>query len=328
MCKLEEEEKVLPTFELEKHCPELEKNIKDLLLGSAQFDKLEPLTVSPHITERFLNTKANSSKPLTVRVVFHGTMTGNFPNIQKRGFLVPGKSGLPIVNGNAYGSGIYLSTCPKMSLSYVRDHPKLLVCALLEGDRSKVTNHGVIRVAKDPTYVLPCFILHYKGNTPRQSTGYQRVMSNPHFHTFLFCLISLFKLLVLLIGISILCFIGSLSCLSYSYFMDRPPNDVCYEINTVIWNSYVYFFYSIICYGIYYIILWPLYYLLMGILWVGSTLMSFISWMIFWMVYFGLAVIMLNANLMGCIMSLGIVVSLYGYRHKMRSSRRRKYFNY
>jgi len=256
-------------------------------------------------------------------------MTGNFPNIQKRGFLVPGKSGLPIVNGNAYGSGIYLSTCPKMSLSYVRDQPKLLVCALLEGDKSKVTNHGVIRVAKDSAYVLPCFILHYKGSTPRQSTGYQRVMSNPHFHTFLFCLISLAKLLVLLIAISILCFIGSLSCLGYSYFMDRPPYDLCYEVNTVIWNSYVYFFCSIIGCGVYYIILWPLYYLLMGVFWLVRAVFGLISWMIFWMAYYGL-VIMVNGNgntigWVGLIVVLGGIIYGY-YRHKGRSPRRR-YFS-
>jgi len=94
MCKLEEEEKVLPTFELEKHCPELEKNIKDLLLGSAQFDKLEPLTVSPHITERFLNTKANSSKPLTVRVVFSRNNDRKFSQYSKKRISRPRKKWL------------------------------------------------------------------------------------------------------------------------------------------------------------------------------------------------------------------------------------------
>jgi len=233
--------------------------------------------------------------------------------------LVPGKSGLPIVNGNAYGCGIYLSSCPKMSLSYVRDHPKLLVCALLEGDRNKVTNHGVIRVAKDPAYVLPCYILHYKGTPPRPSSGYQRLMSNPLFHTFLFCLFSFVKLLVLLIGLSIICFIGSLSCLGYYYFMDRPPNEICYEVNTVIWNSYVYFFYSIICYTIYYIILWPLFYLLMGLIWVASSLHSLVSWMLFWTIYYAI-VLLINNPLIGLGISITapLILLLIEHRNKKR----------
>jgi len=332
MCGFDEEEKVLqPTFDLEAYVPDLEKTIKDLLMGNVQFDKLEPLTVSSHILERFVNTKSSYSR-LSVKLVFHGTMTSNFPNIQKRGFLVPGNSGLPIVNGNAYGSGIYLSTCPKMSLSYVRDQPKLLVCALLEGDKNKVTTHGVIRVAKDPAYVIPCFILHYKGSSPRLSSPYQRFMSNPHFHTFLFCLISLFKILVLLIIISVICFIGSLSCLGYSYFMDRPPNEVCYEVNTLIWNSYVYLFYSIILYGLYYLILWPLYYLIVIIFWLGNSLVSLVSWMIFWIIYFGL-VILINANMiiLGFCITPFILAALYSYREPPTNAayyrRERKYIS-
>jgi len=244
-------------------------------------------------------------------------MTANFANIQKRGFLVPGKSGLPVVNGNAYGSGIYLSTCPKMSLSYVRDHPKLLVCALLEGDRTKVTSHGVIRVAKDPAYVLPCYILHYKGAHPRPSSRYQRIMSNPHTHTFLFCLISFLKLLLLCLCLSIICFIGTLSCLGYSYFTDRPYNPTCSEVNTVIWNSYVYIF-SIIYNGIYYIILWPLYYVTMAVWWILSWTLGLFSYLIFWTLYHFLSYLCNSNMYILAVCSFLLLAGWYAIQHKKR----------
>jgi len=243
-------------------------------------------------------------------------MTGNFPNIQKHGLLVPGGSGLPIVNGNAYGSGIYLSTCPITSLSYVRDHPQLLVCALLEGD-AKVSSHGVIRVAKDASYVLPCFILHYIGNPTRNSSGYQRFMSNPYFHTFLFSLITLFKLFILLLGISFICFMISLSCIGYSYFMDRTPPEICSEVNNRIWNSYIYIFYSIF-YVIYYIILCPLYYLFMGIYFIVLSLFRFVSWIVFWICYYGM-VFIFNLSIIGLgIWGLSIIGTVVVYNLKFK----------
>jgi len=314
MCRFEEEEKI-PSFDFTKYYPDLEQRIKELLLAHATFEKLEPFQVSPHIIERFVNTLGNG-KNWNVKLVFHGTMTANFANIQKRGFLVPGKSGLPVVNGNAYGSGIYLSTCPKMSLSYVRDHPKLLVCALLEGDRTKVTSHGVIRVAKDPAYVLPCYILHYKGAHPRPSSRYQRIMSNPHTHTFIFCLISFIKLLLLCLCLSIIFFIGTLSCLGYSYFTDRPYNPTCSEVNIVIWNSYVYIFYSVIFNGIYYIILWPLYYITMAMWWITSRMLNLFSFITFWIFYLTLSYI-INTNIyILAICSFVLLAGLYAVEKK------------
>jgi len=317
MCRLEEE-KILPSFDLVNWYPNLKETVTELLAGNASFHKLEPFNASPHVIERFLHTMSTSTRKLTPKLVFHGTMTGNFPNIQKHGLIVPGRSGLPIVNGNAYGSGIYLSTCPVTSLSYVRDHPQLLVCALLEGDMTKVTSHGVIRVAKDAAYVLPCYILHYKGNTPSNSSGFQRFMSNPYFHTFLFSLITLFKLFILLIGITVICYMVSLSCMGYAYFMDRPINEICYEVNTRIWNSYTYIFYSIIFYGIYNIILWPLFYLIVGIYWIITSLLRLVSWMFFWICYYGIAFIFSTNKIALVLCSLALlgILMIYDLRYK------------
>jgi len=328
MCRFDdEEEKLNPTFSLSKYYPNLEATIKELLTGNASIEKLEPLTVASHITDRFVNALSNSSVKLHVKLVFHGTMTANFPNIQKRGFLVPGKSGVPIVNGNAYGSGIYLSTCPKMSLSYVRDHPKLLVCALLEGDRSKVTSHGNIRVAKDPAYVLPCYVLHYKGSTPRQSSGFQRVMSNPYIHNLFFFLIILFKMLALALCLSVICFIGSFMCLQYNYFMEKDPIPACYEVNQFIWDIYAYIFYSIIFYAIYYILFTPLYYICVLALWVINSITSIFSWSIFWIFYW-IFVLLASLNTLGIVIIVSLLIALvYFVDKKLKNSNSRTYYN-
>lgn len=50
----------------------------------------------------------------------------------KRGLLIPGfQSGIRVVNGSAYGVGIYLATEANTSLGYVRDGNKMFVCAVL-----------------------------------------------------------------------------------------------------------------------------------------------------------------------------------------------------
>jgi hypothetical protein len=61
-----------------------------------------------------------------------------------RGLIVPGdKTDVRVVNGSAYGVGIYLSPHADYSLGYVRDSGgdggsvKLLVCAALPGVASK-----------------------------------------------------------------------------------------------------------------------------------------------------------------------------------------------
>jgi len=325
MCRFEEEEiKVIPNFDLTKYYPDLETTIKDLLFGvHTSIDKLEPINLTPHITERFVNT-LESNPRLTVKLVFHGTMTANFPNIQKLGFLVPGKSGVPIMNGNAYGSGIYLSICPKLSLSYVRDHPKLLVCALLEGDKNKVTPYGNIRVAKDPAYVIPCFILHYKGPAPRQSSPFQRLMSNPYIHSLFFCLIALFKAIALLFCISFICFILTLSCLGYTYTTGKDHNTMCYEVNSMIWDIYAYILSSIFYNAIYYMLFIPAYYLWVLGQWILGGAISFISWSLFWMVYF-VVMFFVNISMMGLGVCAVLVVGLVYFFKKKRWNRGRKY---
>jgi hypothetical protein len=313
MCRFEDEERTIQTFDLTQHYPKLEETIRNLLGGTVEIDKLEALSVAPYITERFLQAMSQK-KSLHVKLVFHGTMTANFSNIQKRGFLVPGRSGLPVVNGNAYGSGIYLSTCPKMSLSYVRDHPKLLVCAILEGD-SKVTHHGVIRVAKDPAYVLPCYILHYRGKAPRNSTTYQRVMSNPYFHNFLYCLLTLFKFLLICICFSFILYIISGSCLAYHWMMSSPENSLCSTTFEVIGNLYLDIIIAI-GYGIYYIIVWPIWCIFVFALAIGGWVLSLISWTVFWCFYYTLVLFftLVNKTIITVLFLLGATIILYTFR--------------
>jgi len=96
-------------------------------------------------------------------MVFHGTHVGNIPSIKKNGLLVPGfRSGIMVVNGAAYGIGVYTASEPSTPLSYVKgDKCQLLVCAVLP-HKSKVKNQGNIHVVTDSSYILPVYLLEYK----------------------------------------------------------------------------------------------------------------------------------------------------------------------
>jgi len=201
-----------------------------------------------------------------VSFAFHGTLPSIIPNIQRKGLLVPGTNGLSVVNGNAWGRGIYLASTPSTSLNYVRDQPKLIVCAVLEGD-NQVTIHGNIRVAKDASYVLPCYIAHYSGSTPRSSSCYQRLLSHPWYHftnqSFQYFIQACVAINVLVILLYIITLIYLVSFSLTGLFPEIY--ELCSTINTAISTFYV----GLLClltaflfgFVLYYTVWCPVYYL-------------------------------------------------------------------
>ncbi|ORY18164.1 hypothetical protein BCR34DRAFT_554308 [Clohesyomyces aquaticus] len=134
------------------------------------------------------------------RIAFHGTRREVVPSIVQHGFLKPGsihpvtKKPMAIVNGAAYGQGIYCSPKPWYALLYSSSGPtalvelpgqKLLVCAVImgrtaectvsnsasasywptqtrprEGSDSHVNPSGLAYILFNNTAILPCYVLH------------------------------------------------------------------------------------------------------------------------------------------------------------------------
>jgi len=120
--------------------------------------------------------------------------------------------------------------------------------------------------------------------------------------------------------VSVICFIGSFMCLQYSYFMEKEPIPVCYEVNQFIWDIYAYIFYSIVFYAIYYILFTPLYYICVFALWVINSITSIFSWTIFWIFYWVL-VLLTSLNLLGTAILVCLSITLVYFVNRKLNSR-------
>jgi len=93
---------------------------------------------------------------------YHGTNVENFPSIRERGLLVPGQGNeLKVVNGSAFGKGIYLATKPNISLGYVRGASEMIVAAASIGNKFVSTDTGQVLVITNSDHVLPMFIVSF-----------------------------------------------------------------------------------------------------------------------------------------------------------------------
>jgi hypothetical protein len=102
-------------------------------------------------------------------LVFHGTRAGNIASIIDRGFLIPGKAGVRVEHGSAFGVGIYSATDPETSMGYTDDRHLMFACVGLVGGSTKTTSVGNYRIFSDSRYILPLWVLRYK----RIRTDYQ-----------------------------------------------------------------------------------------------------------------------------------------------------------
>ena len=123
-------------------------------------------------TQRDINSLAKNYKRArnfsnTLEIVYHGTAVNNLPSIVTKGLLMPGTEGVRVVNGSAFGVGIYVGTSPVVSLSY-SNSSKLLVCALIPGLKSTVMSGtkyqiydgGTFYVVKNASQLLPCYVVN------------------------------------------------------------------------------------------------------------------------------------------------------------------------
>ena len=133
----------------------------------------------PNLAERFKSTQQTILKvgkkyktvknfSSTPEIVYHGTAEGNLPSIVSKGLLMPGTDNVRVMHGSAYGVGIYVGTSPVVSLGY-SNTCKLLVCALIpgmkvssvqaNGGRYEIYNGGHFYVIKNPSQLLPCWVI-------------------------------------------------------------------------------------------------------------------------------------------------------------------------
>lgn len=105
-------------------------------------------------------SKALATKP---QQVFHGTSSLSLAGIIRDGLVMPGRGGVQVVNGSAYGRGIYTATYPQVNYASHFDHLaeagvfQMLCCAGLL--TPSVRRAGTFAVFFDAALVLPCFLV-------------------------------------------------------------------------------------------------------------------------------------------------------------------------
>ena len=92
-------------------------------------------------------------------LVWHGTREANFKSIGAKGLLVPGQSGVKVVNGSAYGTGIYTASSPQVPITYTKGDHRLLLCAILDDPAGVKTcgGGGDYKVIKASDFVIPLY---------------------------------------------------------------------------------------------------------------------------------------------------------------------------
>eukprot|EP01064_Diplonema_japonicum_P028861 TRINITY_DN4534_c0_g2_i1.p1 TRINITY_DN4534_c0_g2~~TRINITY_DN4534_c0_g2_i1.p1 ORF type:complete len:230 (+),score=43.59 TRINITY_DN4534_c0_g2_i1:262-951(+) len=115
--------------------------------------------------EKFASKISTENVPVQL---FHGTKGMFIDKIIEGGLKIPGRSGVRVVNGSAYGVGIYTGVTPSMSHYYASCTGYMFVCAgIVSGEyQTSVKRPGNMVVFFDDTLVLPCFLVAY---TPHRS---------------------------------------------------------------------------------------------------------------------------------------------------------------
>lgn len=105
--------------------------------------KLVPTQVSPHVEQRFLGSM--QSGDVSLAPAYHGTLQKNFASIQEHGLLVPGTSGVNVVNGSAHGVGIYTAKlgASQLSKGFSRDSKDIFVCAVADDKDQVAQSHAM-----------------------------------------------------------------------------------------------------------------------------------------------------------------------------------------
>eukprot|EP01083_Nonionella_stella_P049321 131463_1 len=156
------------------------KMLSSLLSAAAPHWQWRVSSVASHwLTERFL--KCSTRLKSQCEVVFHGTSMLNNQSIIDHGLLVPGmksendgKRVIGIINGAAYGHGIYCSPC--MSTARCYSSGSVFVCLFAPGKKNSISSKcstaqksgfnsnafGNVYVGFEAAQVLPCLLISYK----------------------------------------------------------------------------------------------------------------------------------------------------------------------
>jgi hypothetical protein len=107
--------------------------------------------------ESFAEFSTSGDAPITV---YHGTTANAITPIRASGLLVPGQgTGVKVVNGSAYGIGIYTATDPSTPLGYTRGGNQLFVCAGNPAKEDKVASS--FRVFFSSARVVPLLLIDF-----------------------------------------------------------------------------------------------------------------------------------------------------------------------
>jgi hypothetical protein len=159
---------------LKEHGKELQSKLSPVFNLTSGAIRFTPAPMGQEPARRFMESRNQISESRLVPV-YHGTNVQNYDSIFKSGLLIPGRgNSLRVVNGSAYGVGIYTAPVsnPSLSMSYARGDRRLLVCAYLEGKadaKERVAIHApssAIVIFK-PDRVIPLFVAS-NPNTPQQ----------------------------------------------------------------------------------------------------------------------------------------------------------------
>jgi hypothetical protein len=107
--------------------------------------------------------KWNMMPEAKLKVLFHGSRLNNFMSIETHGLIIPGRRGVKVAHGSAYGLGIYTAKNPSYSASYAQDRTMFVCLGLLQNR----TYHSIrevndICVFFDDRLVVPVMAVQFE----------------------------------------------------------------------------------------------------------------------------------------------------------------------
>ena len=129
--------------------------------------------VNPLLAGQFQQELAGLSgrgRPCEEDWVFHGTgSTENVAKIMLEGFKVGGSDGVPVVNGTAYGNGVYTAKGPDTPMTYGKATGQIILARALRGRRGDCVSDDADSWEPSKDWVvfrrgqqlLPVYVVHY-----------------------------------------------------------------------------------------------------------------------------------------------------------------------
>ncbi|CAE7531543.1 unnamed protein product [Symbiodinium natans] len=135
---------------LKDHAHAICQPLSGCYLGTGRQWQLKPTPLAPAVEDRFLQA-CDRAVAGELQPALHGTNETNLLSIYSRGLLIPGESGIKVVNGSVHGVGIYTAYTQSagLSWSYSRGLSRpVLVCGVLDpkarkdgADTSQLVNY-------------------------------------------------------------------------------------------------------------------------------------------------------------------------------------------